>query len=317
MGGWTEDDIPAQTGRTAVVTGANSGLGFHAALQLAKHGATVVLACRDTGKGQRAAEQIRAVASGAVVQVAALDLSSLDSIRQFVGGFAAAHDRLDALVNNAGVMALPYRRTTDGFEMQLGTNHLGHFALTGLLLPSLLARPGARVVTVSSTEGARGRMSFDDLQGEHNYKPWDAYRQSKLANLLFMLQLDRLARARGLDLVSVGAHPGYAATNLQGAGPRMTGNRWMGAAMALANRLFAQSAGRGALPELYAATASEVRGGDYYGPDRFMHSRGYPVKVALPKQALDEEAARRLWSLSEQLTGVRFVPLDAGAANTL
>jgi NAD(P)-dependent dehydrogenase (short-subunit alcohol dehydrogenase family) len=211
-------------------------------------------------------------------------------------------------------MALPYRRTADGFEMQLGTNHLGHFALTGLLLPSLLRRPGARVVTVSSNAAASGHMHFDDLQGEHGYKPWSAYGQSKLANLLFMRQLDRLLRARGLDLVSVGAHPGYAATNLQGTGPRMGGRRGMGIVMALANRLFAQPASRGALPELYAATAPAVHGGEYYGPDRFMHNRGYPVRVPLPRQALDEDAARRLWEISAQLTGVHYEQLDSTAA---
>ncbi|HWE63970.1 MAG TPA: oxidoreductase, partial [Chloroflexota bacterium] len=255
MANWTEHDIPAQSGRLAVITGANSGLGFHAALQLAQHGAGVVLACRDTGKAERAAAQIRSAAPGANVEVAELDLASLASVRHFATTFAGTRPGLDLLVNNAGVMALPYRRTADGFEMQLGTNHLGHFALTGLLLPSLLRRPGARVVTVSSNAAASGHMHFDDLQGEHGYKPWSAYGQSKLANLLFMRQLDRLLRARGLDLVSVGAHPGYAATNLQGTGPRMGGRRGMGIVMALANRLFAQPASRGALPELYAATA--------------------------------------------------------------
>jgi NAD(P)-dependent dehydrogenase (short-subunit alcohol dehydrogenase family) len=314
MAGWSERDIPALTGRVAVITGANSGLGFHTALQLATHGASVVLACRNTDSGEGAAAQIRTGAPGATVQVMELDLASLAAVRQFVNRFNGAYPGLDLLVNNAGVMALPYRQTADGFEMQFGTNHLGHFALTGLLLSSLLARPGARVVTVSSMEGARGRMDFDDLQGERGYKPWGAYRQSKLANLLFMLELDRLLRKRGLDLISVGAHPGYAATNLQSAGPRMSGRRWTGLLLAIGNRLFAQSAKQGALPELYAATAPAVGGGDYYGPDRFRHTRGSPVKVPLPKQAMDAHSARRLWQVSEQLTGVHYEPLADAAA---
>ena len=311
---WTAADIPDLAGRTAVVTGANSGLGFHTAGQLALHGAQVVLACRDTGKGADAARRIRARAPRAALEVVALDLADLASVRRFAQEYRAGHSGLDILVNNAGVMAIPQRRTADGFEMQFGTNHLGHFALTGLLLPALLARPGARVVNVSSSVALIGRINFDDLQGERRYNPWIAYAQSKLASLLFTFELNRRAHAQGLDLIAVAAHPGYASTNLQGVAPRMTGNGLQARLNALGNALIAQPAGRGALPSLYAATTPDVHGGDYFGPDGFLGIRGYPTRAKAPRQAHDEGAARRLWEVSEELTGVRYDALDGGAS---
>jgi len=306
MARWTADDIPDQTGRTAVVTGANSGLGFETALELARHGAHVVLACRDPGRGNDALGRVRAGAPGAEVELAPLDLADLASVRSFADAYAGGHEGLDMLVNNAGVMAIPRRETADGFEMQLGTNHLGHFALTGLLLASLLARPGARVVTVSSRMAEIGRMDFDDLQSRRRYQKWPAYGQAKLANQLFAVELDRRAWAAGLDLVSVAAHPGYASTNLQRVGPRATGNALGERMTDVANRVFAQSAADGALPSLYAATATEVRGGRYYGPDRLFGMRGSPRLVPLVKRATDPATARRLWEVSEELTGVSY-----------
>ena len=299
---WTAEDVPDESGRLAVVTGANSGLGRIVARELARAGARVVIASRDTAKGEAAAAEIRADVPEAQLEVEALDLASLDSVRDFARRFAADRDGLDLLVDNAGVMAAPHRRTADGFELQLGTNHLGHFALTGLLLGALGARPGARVVTVSSNKHKAGRIDFDDLQGERRYRRWRAYSQSKLANLLFMFELDRRAREAGLDLVSVAAHPGYAATNLQFNAPPLHERL----VMRVSNALVAQSAEMGALPLLYAATAPDVTGGLYIGPDGGGEARGHPVVVVPARRALDPEAAGRLWQVSEELTGVRY-----------
>jgi NAD(P)-dependent dehydrogenase (short-subunit alcohol dehydrogenase family) len=308
--GWTPDDLGDLTGTTFVVTGANSGLGFESARMLAAHGARVVLACRDAGKAGAAVSAIREELPYADVQARVLDLADLASIAAFAAGLSAgdgAIGSLDALVNNAGVMAIPRRTTADGFEMQLGTNHLGHFALTGRLLPLLRRRPGARVVTVSSGAHRFGRIRFDDLHGEHRYSPWRAYGQSKLANLLFAFELARRAQAAGLDLVSVAAHPGYAATNLQSVAPRMRNSRVMLAGAAIANRLAAQSAAAGAIPILYAAAGAGVENGAYYGPDGLFEQRGrHPKRVGASAAARDPEAARRLWEVSEQLTGVRY-----------
>jgi NAD(P)-dependent dehydrogenase (short-subunit alcohol dehydrogenase family) len=310
MARWTTDDIPPLVGRTAVVTGANSGLGFETALALAKAGARVVLACRDEAKGATALDRIRGAVPGADAELDRLDLADLASVRKFAVDFSAEHDGLDILLNNAGVMAIPRRETADGFEMQFGTNHLGHFALTGLLLDCLLARPGARVVTVSSTVARIGRLRFDDLQGSRHYGKWIAYSQAKLSNQLFTLELDRRATNRGVDLVSVAAHPGYAATGLQGVGPRMGGSKIMERINDLGNRLFAQPAAGGALSSLYGATAPGVRGGQYFGPDGLFSMRGNPKQVSFVRAATDPETARRLWEVSEKLTGVRFDSLD-------
>jgi NAD(P)-dependent dehydrogenase (short-subunit alcohol dehydrogenase family) len=310
MAGWTTDDIPPLAGRTAVVTGANSGLGFETALALARAGAHVVLACRDPAKGGDALDRIRQEVPDADVRLDRLDLADLASVRTFAADFPARHDGLDILVNNAGVMAIPRRETADGFEMQFGTNHLGHFALTGLLLDSLLARSGARVVTVSSEAARIGRIRFDDLQGSRRYGKWTAYGQAKLSNQLFALELNRRATDRGVDLVSVTAHPGYAATNLQAVGPRMSGSRIMERINDLGNSVFAQPAADGALPSLYGATAPGVRGGQYFGPDRLFGMRGHPQPTSFVRAARDPKTARRLWEVSETLSGVRFGALD-------
>lgn len=303
---WTAADLPELTGKVFVVTGGNSGLGLETARELARKGGTVVIACRDAGKAATALSQIRASAPGSSVESLTLDLASLASVRAFAGAFRANYRRLDALCNNAGVMALPYRKTKDGFEMQFGTNHLGHFALTGCLIDVLCATPGARVVNVSSTMHRIGRIRFDDLQSERSYGKWRAYGQSKLANLLFTYELARRAEKAAVDLVSVAAHPGYAATNLQTAGPRMEGAAFMERVSLLGNRWFAQTSAMGALPILYAAAAPEVRGGDYFGPSGVGEMWGSPSKVRSSARSHDLEAAARLWKVSQDLTGVSF-----------
>lgn len=307
---WSDKSIPDQHGKVAVVTGGNSGIGYAAALALAAHGAHVVIAARNVEKGRAAAEMIRKAQAGDAVDVMELDLSDLSSVRRFAEEVHQQFPALHLLINNAGVMALPYQQTADGFELQFATNHLGHFALTGLLLPLVLAAPGARVVTVSSGLHMRGKIDFDNLRGTAGYNRWAAYSQSKLANLLFAYELQRRLTAAGAEAISVGCHPGYAATNLQAAGPRMRGSR-IGALLAvLGNRLFAQSAAMGALPTLYAATAPEVNGCDYLGPMGRSGMRGYPGKVRSSRRSYDTSSARRLWQVSEEATGVRYDVLD-------
>jgi NAD(P)-dependent dehydrogenase (short-subunit alcohol dehydrogenase family) len=303
---WTADDIPPQAGRTIVVTGANGGLGFETALALARKQARVIMACRNTEKAAEAADTILRQIPDARLDVVALDLGDLASVRRAAAGIGAMSDRLDVLVNNAGVMAIPRRTTADGFEMQLGTNHLGHFALTGLLLPKLLETPEARVVTVSSLMHQYGKIRFDDLQGERRYEKWAAYQQSKLANLLFLFELARRCERAGLGLVSTGAHPGYAATGLQAVGPEMSGNPFMKMITDIGNVLIAQSAQMGALPILYAATAPDVRSGEYFGPNGFRQMRGHPRRVGCHRRARSEADAARLWDVSVELTGVRY-----------
>ncbi|MGO9452902.1 MAG: oxidoreductase [Candidatus Binataceae bacterium] len=306
---WTADDLPDLSGKTIVVTGGNSGIGYEAALQFARKHASVVLACRSIEKANGAAAQIKSAYSDATVEVMELDLSNLASVRAFADALRKQHQRLDVLCNNAGVMAIPYRRTPDGFEMQMGTNHFGHFALTGLLLDVLLETEGARVVTVSSGMHRLGAIRFDDLSWEHGYRKWYAYGQSKLANLLFCLELQRRIDKAHAKLISVACHPGYAATNLQAAGPKMTGSSMMESLTEIANRVFAQSAAMGALPTLYAAVSPDVRGGDYIGPNGITELWGNPVKVKRSSAARDSAIAKRLWEVSEQLTNVRYTPL--------
>jgi len=306
---WTAADLPELSGRVFVVTGGNSGLGLETARELARKGGHVVIACRNATQAQAALENIRTSAPRASVESMSLDLADLASVRAFAAALRERHGRLDALCNNAGVMALPYRRTADGFEMQLGTNHLGHFALTGLLLETLLATPGARVVSVSSGAHRIGRIRFDDLQSERRYSKWQAYGQSKLANLLFTYELARRAEKAGVDLTALAAHPGYAATNLQAAGPRMQGSVLGERFVALGNRLFAQPAAMGALPTLYAAAAPEVRSGEYYGAGGPGELWGHPKRVGSSRRSRDLEVAARLWQVSEDLTGVRFKAL--------
>ena len=261
------------------------------------------MACRNASKGEEARFRVQDAVPAADVTVAPLDLADLGAVRAFAAGFEAEHERLDLLINNAGVMAPPRRQTVDGFESQFGTNHLGHFALTGLLLGPLLAAPAPRVVTLSSGAHRIGRINFDDLQGERSYNNWRAYGQSKLANLMFCFELERRARAAGVGLKSLAAHPGYAATNLQFAGP---GAWYEKAAMAVTNIVIAQSAEMGALPTLYAATVPDLPGGSFVGPDGFMEQRGHPHVVTAAGKAYDEQAWRRLWEVSEQLTGVEY-----------
>ncbi len=300
---WTVDRIPDQSGRVAVVTGANSGLGLIVARELARAGARVVLACRNTDKGATALRGVTNEVPTAEAELAALDLASLDSVRSFAQEFLKAHDGLDLLINNAGVMAPPRRTTKDGFELQFGTNHLGHFALTGLLLGALEGRKGARVVTVSSTAHRMGRINFDDLHGERRYRRWRAYGQSKLANLIFALELDRRLRAAGSTISSLAAHPGYAATNLQSASAPVLDR----VVMAVTNLLIAQDAEVGALSLLYAATHPGLEGGAYVGPDGRREQRGHPQPEALPaRAALDQTVAAQLWAISEEATGVHF-----------
>jgi len=301
--------MPDQTGRLAIVTGASSGLGKLTAQELARKGAEVVLAVRSPGKGEAAAREIRATVPGARLEVRELDLSSLASVRAFADGFTAGAQRLDLLINNAGIMQTPPRRTIDGYELQFATNHLGHFALTGLLLETLGRGDAPRVVTVSSNEHKGGHLDFDDLQLEQDYAPRKAYQQSKLANAVFGIELDRRLRAARSPILSVLAHPGYSDTNLQSTGPTGLAARLL----KLGNVLLAQKADRGVLPQLYAATAPEVEGGRYYGPSGFHEMRGDPIEVQAIPDAHDPETGRRLWDVSEELTGVTF-PLPVPTA---
>jgi len=305
-GKWTISNIPDQSGKVVIVTGANSGLGFETARALAAKGAQVVMACRNQGKAEAAAQEILAEFPQAKVDLMSLDLADLASVRAFADSFNKRYQKLDALCNNAGIMAIPYRQTADGFEMQFGVNHLGHFALTGLLLEALKAAPGARVVTVSSMAHRLGKIDFDNLRGEKSYRRWPAYGQSKLANLLFTYELQRRLDAAGIPVLAMAAHPGWSSTNLQYAGPRMDGSRLMLKANQIANNLFGQSQRMGALPTLYAAAAPDAAGGAYYGPDGFHETRGYPVRVFSNQRSQDRAVAARLWEVSEALTGVKY-----------
>src|SRR3954453_6725375 len=311
---WSTADIPSQQGRVAVVTGTNSGLGFVTARELARAGATVMMTSRDPVRGADAEQRLRAAVTGADVHLESLDLASQAYIHAFARRVSAAHGGVDLLVNNAGGIAIPRATTADGFEMQLGTNHLGHFALTGLLLPALVKRPASRVVTGSSTAHKVGAINFDDLLGHKSYFSWRAYAQSKLANLLFAYELQRRLAASNATTISVAAHPGYASTNLQAVGPQQSGNKIMGLLMNLGNVAFGQSADDGALPQLHAATAPNVEGGCFYGPSRMLESRGAPKRVQSTSRSKDPELASRLWSVSEDLTNVRFDALGAGSA---
>ncbi|MCV7059052.1 SDR family NAD(P)-dependent oxidoreductase [Mycolicibacterium gilvum] len=297
---WNVADIPDQTGRTAVITGANTGLGFETAKALAEKGARVVIAVRNTDKGAQAAARIRGD-----VDVQELDLTSLSSIRTAAEALKARFDKIDLLINNAGVMTTPKGTTADGFELQFGTNHLGHFALTGLLFDNILDVPGSRIVTVSSNgHKMGGAIHWDDLQWERSYNRMGAYTQSKLANLLFTYELQRRLAPRG-KTIAVAAHPGTSTTELARNLPRPVERAFLAAAPVL----FAQTADRGALPTLRAAADPGVLGGQYYGPDGLGQQRGAPVVVASSAQSYDVDQQRRLWEISEELTKVTFPDL--------
>jgi NAD(P)-dependent dehydrogenase (short-subunit alcohol dehydrogenase family) len=299
---WIADQIPVQSKRVFVVTGANSGLGLATTRALARKGGHVILAVRDETKGHRAAAEITAEQPGADLEVRRLDLSDLDSVRAFADQLRADHPRLDVLVNNAGVMAPPRSLSAQGHELQFACNHLGHFALTGLLLDLLTDGNEPRVVTVSSTNHRQGHLYFDDLSGERKYSPMGFYNQSKFANAVFGWELHRRLTAAGSSVRSVLAHPGYTSTNLQTSAP-------VGMVKILFGRILAplaQPPEQGALPQLYAATAPDVEGGEFIGPNGFAELRGGPTQVQLSTAAADPQTGRRLWELSEQLTDVRF-----------
>ena len=313
-GRWTAADVPDQSGRVAVVTGASGGIGLETASVLARHGATVMLACRDMTKAKTASERLRSEAGHADVRVVRLDLATLASVREAAEEIRSACPRLDLLINNAGVMTPPYQRTADGFELTFGTNHLGHFALTGLLLDRLLAAPGSRVVTVSSIAHARGVMAFDDLQYDRGYDAGRAYAQSKLANLLFSYELQARLAAAGAATTALAAHPGVVKTELWRTSSlveRVLISPWLRPL----NFLVVQDAAMGALPSVRAATDPAARGGEYYGPSR-PSGTGYPVAVDSSPGSHDTVAQHRLWEVSEQLTGVSFrIPAAPGASS--
>jgi NAD(P)-dependent dehydrogenase (short-subunit alcohol dehydrogenase family) len=308
--GWTAKDIPNQAGRTVIVTGANSGLGYFTALELARSGAAVTMAVRSLAKGEKAKAEMLELAPGADLTVAELDVASLASVKKFAADWQKKNTTgLDLLINNAGVMAIPRHTTVDGFEMQFGTNHLGHFALTGALLPALKKRAGSRVVNVSSTMHRVGRIYWDDLMGEKKYSAWNRYGQSKLANLLFTSELNSRLAAAGIDVTAMAAHPGYAATNLAAVAPEMKGVKTDGferRMMDWSATTIGQPAEWGALPTLYAATVPGLPGNSFIGPDGFGGQTGYPKIAKRNKRAQSVEDARRLWVVSEQLTGVRY-----------
>lgn len=316
MAGWTASDIPPQQGRVVVVTG-TGGLGYEAALALSCRGAEVILAGRNLEKGAAAVGRVRTVLPSARIDFERLDLADLGSVARFADRISATHQRLDVLINNAGVMVPPERQeTADGFELQFGTNYLGHFALTAHLLPLLRHGRNPRVVTLSSIAARGGVIDFQDLNANLNYKPMPVYSQSKLACLIFALELDRRSRAGGWGIASIAAHPGVSRTDLLLNAPgRFSMERIMRTVLPF---LF-QPAAQGALPTIYAATAPEAQGGGYYGPDRLGETRGHPAAAAMPPQALDLEVAARLWQVSERLTGATFADMmpATGASDTL
>ena len=303
MGNWTLADMPSQKGKLAIITG-TGGLGYEDGLALARAGAEVVLAGRNSGKGGEAIAKIRREVPAAQIRFEPLDLASLKSVQAFTDRIKTAHDRLDILINNAGVMVPPQRQVTeDGFELQLGTNYLGHFALTVGLMPLLKSTVGSRVISLSSVAARSGQINFDDPQFVQNYVPMAAYGQSKIACLIFARELQRRSAEAGWGVTSIAAHPGVSRTDLLHNAPgRMS---LQGLARTYLWFLF-QPAAQGALPTLYAATSPKAEGGGYYGPDRMGEIRGYPAPSKVPPQALDADAAKRLWALSEDLTGSRF-----------
>ena len=303
---WQPEDMPDQRGRVVVITGSNSGIGFEAAKAAVGSGARVILACRNATSAEEACGRLAADDPDGSAEFVKLDLGSLRSVRECAAELGERCDRVDVLINNAGVMAIPRTETEDGFEMQLGTNHLGHFALTALLYPLIADTPASRIVTVSSLAHHFGFINFQNLHGQFFYDPWLAYGQTKLANLLFTFELDRRLRAAGQDTMALACHPGIAATNLGYAGPRMLGSAFGETLVQLYTSITAQPASAGALPTLYAAFAEAAEGGDYIGPDGFGELRGNPRKVGASLLARSESIARQLWLVSEEAVGVRL-----------
>jgi NAD(P)-dependent dehydrogenase (short-subunit alcohol dehydrogenase family) len=299
-------EVPGLEGKVYLVTGANSGIGLGAVKQLAEAGAHVIMGCRNIEKAQAARDRVTKEVSGCSLELLQIDLASFASVRSAAGVVVDGHDRLDGLINNAGVMALPYCTTEDGLEMQIGVNHFGHFLLTLSLLDLLGRSAGARVVTVSSVMHRIGKMRWEGFDTDQGYHKWLAYGQSKLANLLFCYELDRRLKGRGLDVVSVACHPGYASTNLTFVGPEMEGARFMAGINSLGSAILAQSAEAGAWPTVHAATDPSVRGGHYFGPAGFLELRGRPKKVGSNASSRSVEDAKRLWKISESLTGLSF-----------
>jgi len=303
MNKWTAELIPDQTGKIFIITGANSGLGLESTRALARKRATVIMACRNLEKGKRSLEKLRREIPDALLDLQEMDLANLESIRNFVTYIFSTYKKIDVLINNAGIMATPFAKTKDGFEIQFGINHLGHFVLTGLLFELLLKAPGSRVVNVSSMAARRASIDFDNLMGERSYVPWKAYGQTKLANLLFTFELQRRLETGNNNSVSIAAHPGGSATNLHKA---IQMNPVVKSIYNFLIRYFMQSAAKGALPQLYAATSPEAVPGDYYGPDGFNEIAGYPAKAHIPVKAKDEQLAEKLWQVSEKLTGINY-----------
>ena len=306
MDKWTFKDIPSGDGKVAIVTGANSGLGYYTAMGLAENGCEVIMACRDLEKGEKAKAALLKKNPGSNLKLMQLDLSDLASVKDFADAFTTQYKKLDLLVNNAGIMAIPYRKTIDGFEMQFGVNHLGHFALTGLLFEILKSTGGSRIVNVSSNAHKIGKMRFQDINWDKGYKRWKAYGMSKLANILFTFELAERVTAKEIDMKVLVAHPGYADSSLIEKGPEMNGRNFLVKAGRLANRLVAQSTEMGSLPILYAATAPEAEHRAYYGPRGFAGMRGYPERTYPNRKKVSKDLQQELWQVSEQMTGVKF-----------
>lgn len=302
---WDVEDIGEYEDEIAIITGANSGLGLSATKILAEHGAKVIMACRSLDKAKDAKQEIIEELDDPDLEVMKLDLSSLESVESFAGKFREEYDSLDILCNNAGLMALPRRETKDGFEMQLGVNHLGHFALTAHLIDMIIDSSG-RVVNQSSMAHEDAEIDFDDLMGEENYSKWSAYGQSKLANLLFTYELDRRLKEKDIEVESVGCHPGVSDTNLFREGPKMEHSKIKLYFGKIFSKILGQSPDKGCLPMVYAATSEEIEGGEYIGPDGFKQMRGYPEKQESSKASHNEEDAKKLWERSEELTNVKF-----------
>ncbi len=297
MNRWNTNNIKNQAGRVVIVTGSSSGLGFETTQVLARKNATIIMAVRNPQKAEQALDSLKSANPHADICFMQLDLADLTSIKAFADAFKASFERLDLLINNAGIMTPPYGLTADGFELQMGTNHLGHFALTGLLIDVLQQTPDSRIVNVSSMAHKMGNINFDDLHWEkRRYKKWNAYGDSKIANLHFTFALDQQLRSKNSHIIAAAAHPGYTATKLQ---------RHTGLFSAL-NHILAQDVSMGALPTLYAATAMDVQGGDFFGPAGFMEVRGYPKQVKANRRAHDMEIAKKLWDVSQELTGIHF-----------